>query len=44
MLSIEIAENTAVARVRDDYLGKTFLDTLSFLKVGDGKDSGTLTV
>ena len=32
ILSIEIAGNTAVARVRDDYLGKTFVDTLSFLK------------
>ena len=35
ILSIEIAGNTAVARVRDDYLGMTFLDTLSFLKEGD---------
>jgi hypothetical protein len=35
ILSIEIAGNTAVARVRDDYLGRTFLDTLSFLKEGD---------
>ena len=35
ILSIEIAGNTAVARVRDDYLGKTFLDTLSFIKHGD---------
>jgi hypothetical protein len=34
ILSIEIAGNTAVARVRDDYLGRTFLDTLSFLKEG----------
>ncbi|HIL61733.1 MAG TPA: nuclear transport factor 2 family protein [Porticoccaceae bacterium] len=32
VLSLEIAGNTAVARVRDDYLGMTFLDTLSFLK------------
>lgn len=32
VLSIDIAGDTAVARVRDDYLGMTFLDTLSFLK------------
>ena len=32
ILSIEIAGATAVARVRDDYLGMTFLDTLSLLK------------
>ncbi len=32
ILSIEIAGNTAVARVRDDYLGMTFLDTLSLIK------------
>lgn len=36
ILSIEIAGNTAVARVRDDYLGMTFLDTISLLKA-DGK-------
>ena len=36
VLSIDIAGDTAVARVRDDYLGMTFLDTLSFLK-SDGK-------
>ena len=35
ILSIKIAGNTAVAQVRDDYIGKTFLDTLSFLKEGD---------
>lgn len=34
ILSIDIAGNTAVAQVRDDYLGMTFLDTLSFLKDG----------
>ncbi len=34
ILSIDISGNTAVARVRDDYLGMTFLDTLSFLKEG----------
>lgn len=32
VLSLDIAGDTAVARVRDDYLGRTFLDTLSFLK------------
>lgn len=36
ILSIEVAGNTAVARVRDDYLGLTFLDTLSLLKT-DGE-------
>ncbi len=35
ILSIEIAGSTAVARVRDGYLGMTFLDTLSFIKVED---------
>ena len=34
VLSLEIAGDTAVARVRDDYLGMTFLDTLSFLRTG----------
>jgi hypothetical protein len=34
ILSIDIAGNTAVAQVRDDYLGMTFLDTLSLLKDG----------
>ena len=33
ILSIDIAGKTAVAKVRDDYLGMTFLDTLSLLKV-----------
>ena len=32
ILSIDIAGDTAVTRVRDDYLGLTFLDTLSLLK------------
>jgi len=32
-LSIEVAGNTAVARVRNDYRGLTYLDTLSFIKV-----------
>ena len=36
IVSLDIAGNTAVARVRDDYLGMTFLDTLSFLK-SDGR-------
>ena len=31
--SLDIAGRTAVARVRDDYLGMTFLDTLSLLSV-----------
>jgi len=31
--SLDIAGQTAVARVRDDYLGMTFLDTLSLLSV-----------
>ena len=34
-LSLEIAGSTAVARVRDGYIGMVFHDTLSFLKVGD---------
>lgn len=36
ILSVEIAGNTAAVKVRDDYLGMTFMDTLSFLKA-DGK-------
>lgn len=36
ILSLDVAGETAVARVRDDYLGLTFLDTLSFLKT-DGR-------
>ncbi len=35
-LSLDIAGDTAVARVRDEYISLTFLDTLSFIKV-DGK-------
>ena len=35
IVAIDIAGDTAVARVRDDYLGSTFLDTLSFLKTGE---------
>ena len=33
ILSIDIAGNTTLARVRDQYLGMTFLDSLSLLKV-----------
>jgi hypothetical protein len=33
IVSIDIAGKTAVAIVRDDYLGDTYLDTLSLLKV-----------
>jgi len=36
IISLEVAGNTAAARVRDDYLEMTFLDTLSLLK-SDGK-------
>lgn len=36
ILSIDIAGETAVTRVRDDYLGLTFLDTLSMVKT-DGQ-------
>ena len=32
IVSLDIAGATAVAQVRDDYLGKTFLDNLSLLK------------
>ena len=32
-LSLDITGNTAVAKVRDGYLGLTFVDTLSFLLV-----------
>jgi len=35
VISIEIAGETAVARIRDVYLGLTFLDSLSFLKMND---------
>ena len=34
-LSLEVVGLTAVARVRDGYLGMVFQDTLSFLKIGD---------
>ena len=36
ILSLEVAGDTAVSRVRDVYLGRCFLDTLSFLRT-DGK-------
>ena len=36
VLSVEIAGATAVARVRDDYDGNTFLDTLTLLRDADG--------
>ena len=36
VLSVEIAGNTAAARIRDDYLGMTFLDSISLLKTEDG--------
>ncbi len=35
IVSLDLAGDTAVARVRDDYLGMTFLDTLSLLKTDD---------
>jgi len=36
IVSLDIAGNTAIARVRDDYLEMTFMDTLSLLKT-DGQ-------
>ena len=36
IVSVEISGATAVARVRDDYLGMTFLDSLSLL-LADGR-------
>ena len=35
VVSLDIAGDTAVARVRDDYMGLTFLDTLSFVQVDE---------
>tara|TARA_Y100000588_G_scaffold140398_1_gene154364 strand:- start:63 stop:437 length:375 start_codon:yes stop_codon:yes gene_type:complete len=35
ILSVEVAGITAGARVRDEYLGFTFIDTLSLVKVDD---------
>ena len=36
ILSIDVAGSTASARIRDDYLGLAFLDSLSLLRV-DGR-------
>ena len=36
IVSVDVAGDTALAKVRDDYIGNTFLDTLSYLKV-EGK-------
>jgi hypothetical protein len=36
VLSLEVVGRTAVALVRDDYLGLSYLDTLSFVEV-DGR-------
>jgi hypothetical protein len=36
IVSLDIAGETAIARVRDDYIGLTFMDTLSLLK-SDGR-------
>jgi len=36
IVSLDIAGETAIARVRDDYIGLTFMDTLSLLKT-DGR-------
>tara|TARA_B000000477_G_C6066814_1_gene216937 strand:+ start:403 stop:768 length:366 start_codon:yes stop_codon:yes gene_type:complete len=35
VVSLKVAGNTAVALVRDDYLGNIYLDTLSFIKIND---------
>ena len=35
VIALDISGDTAVARVRDDYLGLTFLDTLSFIRADD---------
>ncbi len=35
IVSIDIAGEVAIAKVRDDYLGHTFLDLLSFMKIDD---------
>jgi hypothetical protein len=35
VVSLDIAGKTAIARVRDDYLGNRFLDTLSLLNEND---------
>ena len=36
ILTIELEGTTAMVKVRDTYLGITFLDTLSFMKVEEG--------
>ena len=36
VVSLSIAGDTAVALVRDDYIGNRFLDTLSFLRCDGG--------
>lgn len=36
IVSLDVAGDTAVARVRDDYLGQRFLDTLTFLRTEGG--------
>ena len=36
ILAIEVEGTTAMVKVRDTYLGITFLDTLSFMKVEEG--------
>jgi hypothetical protein len=36
ILSVQVAGSTAAARMRDDYLGLSFLDSISLLK-SDGK-------
>ena len=33
ILSLDIGKTTAVAKVRDNYIGMIFIDTLSFIKV-----------
>ena len=35
VLSLDVHGQTAVARVRDDYIGNRYLDTLSFVKIDD---------
>ena len=35
VLSLDVHGQTAVARVRDDYIGHRYLDTLSFVKTDD---------
>ena len=35
IVSVDIAGEVAIAQVRDDYLGHTFLDQLSLMKIDD---------